>query len=109
MQPLVWQLSDGTTVTTDGAELTVAGDSELAQYMRVELAQGEAIPVSIDPQPGGDRLAPGRGYTVNAWIEQWIRLEGAGVLVSVRPEFEPPPEVTGADTSGYPDGLQPVY
>jgi len=110
---MVWTLSDGTTVTTDGVKITVVGSTYLARCLAEGAANPDKVSVPIDPQPGSERLAPSRAYNVDAWIEKQIRIQqlGEGIVVSVtsRPYIEPEPPEPPEDDSDLPPGIQRVY
>lgn len=85
-----WQLSDGTTVRSDGQSITVTGTSEFAEYLAYRATTDVEVPEY--PPPGGSvPLAPGRARNVNAWIEFEIGLEEPFVLIVSAPEIEPLP------------------
>ena len=93
MPPMRWALSDGTTVTSDGAKLEVSGESAFAEHLRSELASGERILVPEGAAPSQMPLDPARAINVDAWIDDQLRWESSDVVISSRPEFEPaPPE-----------------
>jgi hypothetical protein len=91
MTMMRWELSDGTVVTSDGETVTVTGDSEVAEELRLELEEPELIDVHEYAQPTVVCLDPSSARNVNAWIAYKIRFNG--VLIASAPEFVPvPPE-----------------
>jgi len=90
---MVWALSDGTRVTSDGKQVTVAGGSEFAQWLAHRASMGAELSVPEYPPPAGVRpLTPSSARNIDSWIRSEIWTESADVLVSTHPVLEPLPD-----------------